>query len=226
MANLVLAFGEALVGAILLDAAVKGDSIANVVTGKATVHKITGNGSSGAGGDASAPANVPAGTYVNPVPGASLERTDEGVDYQLGSQGFLAPGRSKVINTSAGFFKGGSIVLEFLDGPYKGAQYFVAEGVKPAAGITNGAIVAAGQKVAEADQSLYISGPGGFGNIEAGWWRGSGPLAQTTGGYHPDGAVTAAGASWDSFVRALGGVAHAADSVAIGSLSGVGLGDL
>ena len=213
-----------LVGAILLDAAVKGDSIPNVVKGTATSHGLPG---AAAGDSTSAPtsgyANVPAGQYTNPVPGATLSRTDEGVDYTIDpNKGFVAPGRSRVVSTSAGWFKGGSIVAEFLDGPYAGAQYFVAEGVRPAAGIAAGTVVQAGQKLADAVVSPYN---GILGNIEAGWWKGSAPLAQATGGYH-EGDVTAAGAAWDTFVRALGGVAHTIDTVQIGSLAGVGLADL
>jgi hypothetical protein len=58
------------------------------------------------------------------------------------------------------------------------------------------------------------------GNIEAGWWKNGQPLAQSTGGYSPDGEVTAAGAAWDAFIRALGGVAHPSNA-AHGSLAGV-----
>jgi hypothetical protein len=220
VANLVLAFGEVLAAAILLDAAIKGDSIPNVVTGKATSHPLPGSDTTG--GSSSTAGTVAAGSYTNPVPGATLSRTDEGVDYTLGSQGFLAPGRSQIVSTSAGWFRGGSITAKFLDGPYAGSEYFVAEGVKPAAGIAAGTIVQAGQKIADAIASPYN---GIVGNIESGWWKGSAPLAQQTGGYH-EGDVTAAGAAWDSFVRALGGIAHAADAGALGSVAGIGLGDL
>ena len=223
VANLVLTFAELLAGAVILDAAVKGDSISNVVKGIATSHPLPGSTPAGAAAGAASATTAAPGTYVNPVPGATLSRTDEGVDYTLGPQGFLAPGNSKVINTNAGFFRGGSIVLQLLDGPNAGSQYFVAEGVKPAAGIRNGAIVAAGTKVADAISSPYN---GIVGNIEAGWWKGSAPLAQVTGGYHPDGAVTAAGAHWDSFVQALHGVAHPSNTVQIGDLGSLGPGAL
>jgi hypothetical protein len=82
MANLVLSFAELLAGAVLVDAAVKGDSIANVIKGQATMHPLAGAGSGSGSGSGSA--NVAPGSYTNPVPGATLSRTDEGVDYTLG----------------------------------------------------------------------------------------------------------------------------------------------
>lgn len=42
MANLPLAFAELVIGAVVIDAAVKGDSIANVVRGAATSHPVAG----------------------------------------------------------------------------------------------------------------------------------------------------------------------------------------
>jgi hypothetical protein len=80
-------------------------------------------------------------------------------------------------------------------------------------------VVQAGQKVADAISSPYN---GILGNIEAGWWRNGVPLAQSTGGY-TEGEVTAAGAAWDAFVKALGGVAHPSNT-SHGSLTGLGLG--
>src|ERR1700746_1016957 len=53
MANLPLAFAEVLVGAIVLDAGVKGDSIANVIRGRATQHPLAAT-SGGAGSNARA----------------------------------------------------------------------------------------------------------------------------------------------------------------------------
>jgi hypothetical protein len=227
LANLVLAFGEVLVGAILLDAAVKGDSIPNVIKGVATSHPLAGSSTAAGGGGAtnSTGGNVAAGSYTNPVPGASLSRTDQGVDYTLSSStGFLAPGKSQIVSTAGTFGGGPLIVAELLDGPYKGAQYYVGEGVRPAAGIVAGAVVNAGQKLA--DVAVNPSN-GILGNIEAGWWSPTHnrTLAQASGVYS-EGAVTAAGAAWDTFVRALGGVAHTADSVAMGNLAGMALGDL
>ena len=56
MANLVLAFGEILVGAIILDAGIKGDSIPNVIKGQATQHPLSGATSTAAAGGTGVPA--------------------------------------------------------------------------------------------------------------------------------------------------------------------------
>lgn len=171
--------------------------------------------------NASAPLSGAPSGYVNPVLGASLSRTDEGVDYTLGPQGFLAPADSVIVTTQGGWFRGNCIVAKILNGPYAGSQYFVGEGVQPAAGIAINVQVRAGTRIADRMVSPYN---GILGNIEAGWWKGGVPLAQSTGGY-TEGEVTAAGAAWDSFVRSLGGVAHPSNA-AHGSLAGLGLGQL
>lgn len=85
MANLVLTFAEVLAGAVVLDAAVKGDSIANVVRGQATQHSLPGAASSGAGdtsgGSSSAPDSpptpsdaqqLPANTFASGITAAGL----------------------------------------------------------------------------------------------------------------------------------------------------------
>lgn len=217
MANLVLAFAELLGGAVILDAAIKGDSIANVVRGQATQQPI-GTGSSSGSSVGSAISSAGTGSYTNPVPGATPSRIDEGTDYTLGPQGFLAPGRSKIIGTSGTFFQGGNIWGQFLDGPLAGQYWLVGEGVKPASGITPGTIVQAGQKVADAIASPYN---GIVGNIEAGFSDVHGtPLAQSTGGYS-EGQTTAAGVAWSNFVKSLGGVAGKAETAVRGHLGGV-----
>jgi hypothetical protein len=215
--NLVLAFAELLAGSVILDAAIKGDSIGNVIRGTATQQPITGASGTGTGTIGGAVSGA-AGSYVNPVPGASGSRIDEGGDYTLGSQGFLAPGRSKIIGTAGSFFQGGNIWGQFLDGPLAGQYWLVGEGVKPAAGIAPGTIVQAGQKVADAVASPYN---GIVGNIEAGFSDHNGiPLAQSTGGYS-EGQTTAAGVAWDHFVTGLGGVVDDAKTAVRGHLTGV-----
>lgn len=222
MANLVLAFGEALVAAILVDAALKGDSVQNVINGTATSHPLPGsNASAGGGSSSSGGSSIPAGSYTNPVPGAGPSRIDQGGDYTLSSQGFLAPGRSKILMADAsnsGWAGGGYIAAQLLDGPLAGSVYYVAEGIKP--------IVQVGQEVAAGTQLVVrTNNPynGILGNIEAGWANPSSPgqpLAQVTGGYG-EGTTTAAGAAWDKFVTSLGGVADRATSSVMGHLSGV-----
>lgn len=206
MANLVLAFAELLGGAVILDAAIKGDSIGNVVRGTATQNPI--GDSSSSSGSPSAPTS--SGTYLNPVPGASTGRIDQGVDYTLSSSGFLAPGRSKILHADAsnsGWAGGGYIAAQLLDGPLAGSVYYVAEGVAPAAGITKDKIVAAGTPLVVRVKNPYN---GVLGNIEAGWADPSNPtrpLAQSLSGYSGDQSSQAltAGYSFAKFVQAVGG---------------------
>ena len=205
MANLPLAFGEILVGAIILDAGWKGDSIANVVKGQATQHPLPGSssgsgGSSGAGGASS----IPPGTYTNPVPGARTGRVDQGVDYTLSSRGFLAPGKAKILiadSSNAGWPGGGYIAYQLEDGPLAGAIGYAAENIRP--------VVKVGETVAAGTQ---IGTPVSGGTIEAGWASNQNPgqpLAQTISGYGGDQSYQAltAGYSFSRFVQALGGVA-------------------
>jgi murein DD-endopeptidase MepM/ murein hydrolase activator NlpD len=73
--NLPLAFAELMGGAIILDAAVKGDSISNVVRGIAQQQPIGGSSSTAGAG------NSGTATGTGPLPtGATWERTDQGVD--------------------------------------------------------------------------------------------------------------------------------------------------
>jgi hypothetical protein len=205
MANLVLAFGEILVGAIVLDAGIKGDSIPNVIRGQATQHPLTTASAAGAGAGGADPG---VGGYVNPVPGASTGRVDQGVDYHLGPQGFLAPGKSQIVYVGAGGGWGNEYVAgKLLDGPLAGAVWYIAEAPAKAAGIVEGAIVKAGQQITPPGSSTG-------GAVEAGWANPSNPgqtLAQSMPGYPPGGdqstqALTA-GYSFSKFIHALGGIA-------------------
>lgn len=215
MANLVLTFAELLAGAVILDAAVKGDSIANVVQGKATQHPLPGAGGTGTqGGTSGASSGAPSGSlapgaYTNPVPGAATGRVDQGVDYTLSSSGFLAPGRSKILVADAsnsGWGGGGYIAAQLLDGPLAGSVYYIAEGVKPV--VTAGETVAAGTQLVDRIPNPFN---GVLGNIESGWANPASPgqpLAQSLTGYSGDQSTQAltAGYSFSKFVQALGGV--------------------
>lgn len=199
MANLVLSFAELLAGAVLLDAAIKGDSIPNVVKG---VGSSSGPGSSSSSG----PATTATGTYTNPVPGAHTGRVDQGVDYTLGSAGFVAPGRSKIVAVSSGGGWGSEYVAgQLLDGPLAGQVWYIAEAAGKAPGVVEGAIVNAGQQIAPQGSSTG-------GAVEAGWANPSNPLqtlAQSLSGYSGDQSSQAltAGYSFSRFVHALGGAA-------------------
>lgn len=212
MANLVLTFGEVLVGAVVLDAAVKGDSIANVIKGVATSHPLPGAASSSAAGGTitggGGQTSVAPGTYTNPLPGAQTGRIDQGVDY-TGKQ-FLAPGKSQILvsnQSDSGWGGGGYIAAKLLDGPLAGSVYYFAEGIAPS--VKAGQTVAAGTIL-----GIPVSNPfnGLLGNIEAGWADPSSPgrpLAQSLAGYGGDQSTQAltAGFSFSRFVQALGGVA-------------------
>jgi hypothetical protein len=210
VANLVLSFAELLVGAILMDAAIKGDSIGNVINGTATTHPLTGAGSTsstdGTSSGGASTSTIPANSYVNPVPGATTGRIDQGVDY-TGNR-FVAPGASKILAANAndpGWKGGGWIAAQLTDGPLAGAVYYIAEGIKPL--VKAGDTVAAGTPLASPIGNPYN---GIVGNIEAGWANATGtaPLAQSLSGYSGDQSRQAltAGYSFSSFVHALGGV--------------------
>jgi hypothetical protein len=204
MANLVLSFAELLVGAVLLDAAIKGDSIQNVVTGKATSHPLPGSSSgagSGASGAAGGAASTGTGNYVNPVPGARTGRVDQGVDYTLGSAGFVAPGNSKIVYVGSGGGWGAEYVAgQLTDGPLAGSIWYIAEAPSKLAGIVKDATVKAGQQITP-----------GNATIEAGWANPSNPgnpLANdaATGASDQSLSSLTAGYSFSQFVHALGGV--------------------
>jgi hypothetical protein len=210
MANLVLSFAELLAGAVLLDAAVKGDSIANVIKGTATSHPLPGSTAAGTGSSSGAAVTsagaVAPGSYTNPLPGATTGRIDQGVDYT--SQHFVAPGASKILAadmSNAGWGGGGWIAAQLTDGPLAGAVYYIAEGISPL--VHAGQTVAAGTALGRPVTNPYN---GIVGNIEAGWANhaGTAPLAQSLAGYAGDQSRPGltAGYSFSSFVHALGGV--------------------
>lgn len=228
MANLVLAFAEMLGAAILLDAGIKGDSIANVINGQATHHgldtganlsgsvagvgkaAVTSGAASTAAGAAASGAAAGA-AYVNPVPGAQTGRVDQGVDYLLGAGGFLAPGRSQILlanPSDSGWGGGGYIAGKLLDGPLAGQVWYAAENLLPTVKV--GDTVQAGAQVGKA-AALGAFGVAA-GRIEAGWADPGSPgrpLAQALPGYSGDQSTAGltAGYSFDRFVSALGGVA-------------------
>jgi hypothetical protein len=224
MANLVLAFAEILAGAIVLDAGIKGDSIANVIQGKATQHPLAaatgGTGSAAATGSGGSAAALTGGGYVNPVPGASTGRVDQGVDYRLGSQGFVAPGNSQIVYTGAGGGWGNEYVAgKLLDGPLKGMVWYIAEAPGKLAGIAQGVLVKAGQQITPAGSSTG-------GAIEAGWANPNNPgqtLAQSMSGYGGDQSTQALTAGWSfsKFVHALGGAVGTFEGAGAGLASGI-----
>jgi putative peptide zinc metalloprotease protein len=145
--------------------------------------------------------------YVNPLPGAVPSRVDQGVDYTLSSEGFLAPAQSVIIEADAnnpGWAGGGYVAAEIMSGPMAGHVYYVAEGVTPAVAV--GDVVSEGTPIATPVASPYN---GIVGNIEAGWADPNvpgRPLAQSLEGYAGDQSLQGleAGWSWNMFATSLG----------------------
>lgn len=134
--------------------------------------------------------------YVNPIPGAVLGRTDQGVDANLKvGAPIRAIGDSKVLGISPNWYKGQPYVsLQLLNGPQAGKIYYVAEQISPS--------VQAGQTL-KAGQTIGTYAPSGTG-IEIGWGAPGGKTeAQATTGY-TEGQQTQAGQSFRSFLGSLG----------------------
>lgn len=233
MANLPLAFAELLAGGILITAGTTGDSIGDVMKGQIVTHPLPGSTSSSGGSGTAAgaaassssgatPKKGAPGTYVNPVPGSTASRVDQGVDYT--GKSFLALGNSKILasdTSNGGWGGGGYIAGQLLDGPYAGKVWYMAEGLLPHVSV--GDVVNAGQSIASPAPNPLASGL--VGNIEAGWASASNPelpLAKSTGGYI-EGHTTAAGLSFNRLVQSLGGpLGHLAGSL-LGDVKGLGL---
>lgn len=220
MANLVIAFAEILVGGVLMDAAIKGDTISNVITGKATSHPFAGTNTSSSGGGSGssaapgsagpAPGSGGSGSYVNPfgkATGVKYSRTDQGVDVSMtpGSP-ILAPADSKIVAVVRGFYQNQwSVVARILDGPLNGKYYYATEQITPSVAVND--IVVAGQKIGsyastgtaiEFGFAAPTSSPGA--NYLGGGFT---TLAQSTTGY-VEGEATAAGQSMLAFLKSLG----------------------
>lgn len=213
MASLPLAFGELLIGGVMMAAAIESSkgSIADAVSGQA--HGIApfdtgGSGGSGAAGASgasggaagatgtagAAPLNLKPGQYANPFPsGITPGRVDQGVDTVLTGP-FRAPGNSKIVQVNAhdSGWQGGSVLGTFLDGPAKGKTWYIAENIAPA--VTAGQTVSAGTPVATPAQvGSYGQAAGGS---ESGIVRSFGG-----GSFSSDGTMAI---WWANFVHALG----------------------
>jgi murein DD-endopeptidase MepM/ murein hydrolase activator NlpD len=157
--------------------------------------------------------------YVSPFTGAqvSQSRVDMGVDYGI-SGPIRAVGNSVVVFVGqiGGF--GNYLAYQLTTGPYAGKYIYVSEHMTPI--VTVGQHLAAGQVIAM-----------GSGGIETGWAQGAAggymTLAKVTGGWDSgldsENAVTAAGLSFDRFMRALGVQAGTVGGPLVGSVAGLGL---
>jgi hypothetical protein len=210
--NQAVSFGLLLAGGILVDAALTGHGLADVLQGKAgsvpTVGSTLGQGVAGVGSAIGAATSgvANAAGYVNPFAGASVtpERIDQGVDY-AGTGTVSAIGAGTVTSVFApgssgsGWPGGGYVEYKLTSGPDAGAYIYAAEGLAPT--VTVGQTVQAGQAIANII-------PGSSTGIETGLGSGVGTstYAAQHGGYG-EGALTAAGQWFSDLVKALGGPA-------------------
>jgi hypothetical protein len=161
MANLVLAFGEILAGAVVLDAAIKGDSIANVIRGTATQQGLGGGSSTSIGGGSttgggttstgSSSATGSSGATTNPFPGGWVpSRADMGYDGTF-TGNLVAPASGTITYASRSFSNWGGYLQLKLDNAIPGLAsqtLYFAEGLFPT--VKAGQHVAAGQAIATA----------------------------------------------------------------------------
>lgn len=176
-ANLPLAFGELLIGALIIEAAIKGASIGDVIRGTAKQ-----SGVSGLGGSAG---NVNSGQAAGGLPfGKNPQgtRLDQGQD--LTADQFNAPVSGTIVKAdqSNGGWAGGGVVGLKMDNPVpelgSDVLYF-AEGLAPTVKV--GQHVSAGDQIAVPAINPYN---GIIGNIEWGLANpkdASQPLAQVVG---------------------------------------------
>jgi hypothetical protein len=135
--------------------------------------------------------------YVYPLGRhASIGRIDQGQDFG-GTGAIVAIGRSrveKVTYRDPGWEGGQTMLLRLLDGPLRGAYYYVNEGVTPA--VRRGQIVEAGQKIGELI-------PGSTSGIEIGWAQASGEPVSHPG--YTEGKKTTGGKTMAGFLAGLAG---------------------
>jgi murein DD-endopeptidase MepM/ murein hydrolase activator NlpD len=132
---------------------------------------------------------------VNPLPGFSKGRTDQGVDYsaQPGAP-IRAIGDAKVLGILPDWYKGQPFVYyELLSGPAKGKVVYVAEQISPH--VKPGQRVRAGQAIG----TYATSGTG----IETGFAQRNGQV-ETPYGSRPDGTETQGGLRAKHFLKQLG----------------------
>jgi hypothetical protein len=152
---------------------------------------------------APAPAPPAAGTYTNPLAGASVtpQRIDQGVDYSgSGTLSAIGDGKVTYVGTSGTGWPGAFVEYQLSGGAYAGRYVYYAESISPAAGLHVGQSVRAGQPIASIN-----------GGIEIGWGSGVGsqPLAQAlgqwSGGDDSSNAASPAGKSFSALIAQLGG---------------------
>jgi murein DD-endopeptidase MepM/ murein hydrolase activator NlpD len=183
MANLPLAFAELLLGAIVVDAGIKGDTITNVVKGQATTHPLsTGGSSSSSGGPGGGSGSPGTGGVLQSLfqAGAKLNigRHDQGLDVEgPPNTDVYAPGNGTVVqnNSDPSGFGNSYPIIHWTSGPWAGlTTYFghVQSLVQQGAQVTAGEAVA----VLQNGTGPYVGNAAGIpGHIEIGLWGPSGP---------------------------------------------------
>lgn len=191
--NLPVAFAAIIAGGVLVDAAIKGASIGDVVKGQASSQ--TSAGTAGGGGA------ISAGGAANPFARAStvkVGRTDQGVDVNLAPGDPIdAPFAGTVTAINPGWYSGQpQLVLAGAQGtPFAGKFAYIAEQILPS--------VKVGQSVNAGDQlgTYADSGTG----LELGWAanaQGETQARATTG--YTEGQSTPAGSSFRAFLASVG----------------------
>lgn len=136
------------------------------------------------------------GHYVNPLPGFTKGRTDQGVDYSAKPGAPIrAIGNGRVLPIAANWYEGQPYVsYELQDGPQKGKVVYVAEQIHPE--VHAGQTVRAGQRI-----GTYASHGTA---IETGYGtRTPGQVASPYNG-RPDGTETQGGKAARAFLERLG----------------------
>lgn len=209
MASQPLAFGELLVGGLLLTMGISGASIREVFAGQGGhVKPVAGSrsasttsaaayvtGSTG-GVNSQSRGALGASGYSYPLgPGWTEERTDQGVDFAPSHTGapIYSPGAAKVLQVGAPGWPSGEkgVLLELLSGPLAGKVVYIFEAIQPTVHV--GQVVKAGQQV----------GYGVFGEtgIEVGFANRAGePLSH---GEYTEGAVTVWGTRMKEWLQKL-----------------------
>lgn len=170
---------------------------ADYTSAQTHLQRIAGTGTPLNQHPVAAAAAISSAGYTNPLPGATWERTDMGVDASMPNGSAIhAIGDSKVIGISPNWYKGQPYVLfQLTSGPQRGRYYYIAEAINVR--------VRPGQRV-RAGQTVGTFNSGGTG-LELGWGSPTPgrTLAAATTGYS-EGQVTPAGASFRNFLHGLG----------------------
>lgn len=145
--------------------------------------------------------NAKGGNYVNPLPGATWEQTDMGVDASMPNGAPIHAITDSTVTNIHTFYKGQPIItFKILNGPDAGKFYYISEAINSRVHV--GQTVRAGQVV-----GTYNSGGTG---LELGWAGNAGgaTLTQTTApqevATRHSGSGTTAGRNFRNFLNGLG----------------------